>query len=79
MIGGTISLIIPKLNKARYKATLVGCRWAGAVFELLKHLGKCSETKDCKNIKKVKWGPTDQPTDQPTDGSTRLKIWKRAL
>ena len=48
------------LNKARYTATLVVCRWAGAVFELLKHLARSSEAKDRKNIKKVKWGPTDQ-------------------
>ena len=51
-------------------ATLVACGWAGAVFELLKHLGKCSEAKDRKNIKKVKWGPTDQPTSRPTDQPT---------
>ena len=41
-------------NKAGYTATLVACGWAGAVFELLEHLGKCSEAKDRKNIKKVK-------------------------
>ena len=40
------------LNKAGYMATLVACGWAGAVFELLKHLGKCIEAKDRKNIKK---------------------------
>ena len=57
-------------NKAGYTATLVVCGWAGAVFELLEHLGKCSEAKDRKNIKKVKWGPTDQPTDRPTDGQS---------
>ena len=54
-------------NKAGYTATLVACGWAGAEFELLKHLGKCNEAKDRKNIKKVKWGPTNQPTDRPTD------------
>ena len=42
--------------------TPVACRWAGAVFELLEHLGRSSEAKDRKNIKKVKWGPTDGPT-----------------
>ena len=57
-------------NKAGYTATLVACGWAGAVFELLKHLGKCSEAKDRKNIKKVKWGPTNRPTDRPTDGQS---------
>ena len=57
-------------NKAGYTATLVACGWAGALFELLKHLGKCSEAKDRKNIKKVKWGPTDRPTNQPTDRPT---------
>ena len=60
------------MNKAGYTATEVACGWAGAVFELLKHLSKCSEAKDRKNIKKVKWGPTDRPTnkltDQPMDG-----------
>ena len=39
-------------NKAGYTATLVTCGWTGAVFELLKHLGECSEAKDRKNIKK---------------------------
>ena len=50
-------------------ATLVACGWAGAVFELLKHLGKCSEAKDRKNKKKSKMG-TDQPTNQPTNRLT---------
>ena len=50
-------------NKAGYTATPVACGWAGAVLELLEHLGRSSEAKDRKNIKKVKWGPTDQPTD----------------
>ena len=57
-------------NKAGYTATSVACGWAGAVFELLKHLARSSEAKDRKNIKKVKWGPTDRPTDQPTDQPT---------
>ena len=52
-----------KRNKAGYTATPVACGWAGAVIELLKHLGKSSEAKDRKNIKKAKWGPTNQPTD----------------
>ena len=50
-------------NKAGYTATLVACGWAGAVFEFLERFGKCSEAKDHKNIKKVKWGPTNRPTD----------------
>ena len=62
------SAILP--NKAGYTATLVACRWAGAVFELLKHLGKRSEAKDRKNIKKIKWGPTDRPTNRLTDRPT---------
>ena len=53
-----------KKKIVEYTATLVACGWAGAVFELLEHLGKCSEAKDRKNIKKVKWGPTDRPTDE---------------
>ena len=62
---------LEKKNKAGYTTTLVACGWAGAVFELLKHLGKCNEAKDCKNIKKVKRGPpTDRPTDLPTVGPT---------
>ena len=60
------SLVGRLKNKAGYTATLVACGWAGAVFELLKHLGKCSEAKDRKNIKKIKWGPTDGPTDGRT-------------
>ena len=51
------------LNKAGNMATAVACVWAGAVFELLKHLGRSGEAKDRKNIKKVKWGPTNRPTD----------------
>ena len=65
-------------NKAGYTATLVACGWAGAVFELLKHLGKCSEAKDRKNIKKVKWGPTDRPTNQPTDRRTKRGVVSRS-
>ena len=53
-------------NKAGYTATSVACGWAGAVFELLKHLARSSEAKDRKNIKKSKMG-TDQPTDRRTD------------
>ena len=58
------------INKAGYTATPVVCGWAGAVFKLLKHLGKSGKAKDRKNIKKVKWGPTNQPTDRPTDQPT---------
>ena len=58
------------LNKAGYTATSIAWGWAGAVIELLEHLGKSSEAKDRKNIKKVKWGPTDGPTDRPTDGQS---------
>ena len=54
-------------NKAGYTATLVAYGWAGAVSEFLKHLGKCSEAKDRKNIKKSEMG-----TDRPTDGQSRL-------
>ena len=46
------------MNKAGYTATSVACGWAEVVFELLKHLGKCSEAKDRKNKKNVEWGPT---------------------
>ena len=58
-------------------ATLVACGWAGAVFELLKHLGKCSEAKDRKNIKKSKMG-TDQPTNQPTNRRTKRGVESRS-
>ena len=57
-------------NKAGYTATLVACGWAGAVFEFLERFGKCSEAKDHKNIKKVKWGMTNRPTNQLTDGQS---------
>ena len=40
-----------KENKAGYTATLVASGWAGAVFKLLKHLGKSGKAKDRKNIK----------------------------
>ena len=45
------ALLPSSMNKAGYTATPVACGWAGAVFELLKHLGKCSEAKDRKNKK----------------------------
>ena len=48
--------------KAGYTATPVACGWAVAVFELLERLGRSSEAKDRKNIKKVKWGPTNGRT-----------------
>ena len=48
-------------NKAGYTATPVACGWAGAVFELLKHLGRSSDAKDRKNIKKKENG--DQSTN----------------
>ena len=57
-------------NKAGYTATSVACGWAGAVIESLEHLGKSGEAKDRKNIKKVKWGPTNQPTNRRTDGQS---------
>ena len=45
-----------KRNKDGYTATPVACVWAGAVFELLKHLGRSSEAKDGKNHKQVAQG-----------------------
>ena len=62
--------------------SLTACGWAGAVFELLKHLGKSSEAKDRKKLKKVKWGLTDRPTDRRTklvleSRSTRLRSEKK--
>ena len=67
-----------KQNKAGYTATPVACGWAGAVFELPEHLGRSSEAKDRKNIKKVKWGPTNRPTDRPTDGRTKRGVESRS-
>ena len=56
-------------NKARNTATPVACGWAGAEFELPEHLGRSSEAKDRKNIKKVK---LDRPTNQPADGKSKV-------
>ena len=47
----SLIIIVDFLNKTGYTATPVACGWAGAVFELLQHLGRSSEAKDCKNIK----------------------------
>ena len=67
-------------NKVGYTATLVVCGRAGAVFELLEHLGKCSEAKDRKNIKKVKWGPTNQPTYRWTkQGVESRSTWLKMI
>ena len=66
-------------NKAGYTATPVACGWAGAVFELLEHLRRSSEAKDRKNIKKVKWGPTNRPTDQPTNRPTNQRTDGQSL
>ena len=60
-------------NKAGYTASPVACGWAGAVFELLEHLGRNSEAKDRKNPKKVKCdGLTDGPTDRRTDQQSEV-------
>ena len=45
---------------AGYTATLVACEWAGAAFELLKHLARSSEARNCKN--KVRCRVTKQGT-----------------
>ena len=61
-------------NKAGYTAAIVACGWAGAVFELLKHLARSCEANDRKNIKKVKYdgktedGPAGGRTERQTDG-----------
>ena len=46
-------------DKAGYTATPVACGWAGAAFEVIKHLGWNSETKD-----------REKHTDGWTDGRT---------
>ena len=71
-------------NRARYTATPVACGRAVVVFQLLEHLGRSIESKDRKNMKKVKWGPTDQPTNRRTkrgeeSRSTRLKSQERGF
>ena len=38
-------------NKAGHTAALVARGWAGAVFELLEHLGRNSVVKDRKKVK----------------------------
>ena len=50
--GGSEKQSKKEKNKAGYTATSVACGWAGAVFELLKHLARSSEAKDRKNTKK---------------------------
>ena len=42
----------------------------GPYLRSLDHLGRSGEVKKVKQIKKVKWGPTNQPTNQPTDQRT---------
>ena len=58
--------MIPKVsdvvmeNKAGYTVTPVACGWAGAIFEVTKHLGRSGEAKKTKKPKKVK---CDRRTD----------------
>ena len=55
------------INKTGYTATLVACRWAGAIFEVTRPFGQEQCGQRIKDIKKVK---CDQPTDQPTNGQS---------
>ena len=59
-MGHSKASVRKRKKKAGYTATPVACGWAGTVFELREHLGKSSDAKDSKNIKEVKWGPTDE-------------------
>ena len=42
----------------------------GLYLRSLDHLGRSGEVKKVKQIKKVKWGPTDRLTNQLTDRQT---------
>ena len=58
-------------NKAGYTATLVACRWAGAVLEkVTRAFGQEPYAQKDKKRQKIKRGPTNQPTDRPTDRPT---------
>ena len=58
------------INKVGYTATPVTCGIVGGqgrYLRSLNHLGRNSEAKDGKNLKKVKCdGPTDRWMDGPT-------------
>ena len=66
-----ISSSIHYLNKAGYTATLVACRWAGAVIEVTSSFGQVQWGQRLQKQKKSKvWrtdGRTDGPTDRPRD------------
>ena len=53
-------------NKAGYMATVVTCRWVGAIFEVTRPFWG-QGNKIIKKGKRVSDQPTDQKTDQPTD------------
>ena len=46
-------------KKARYTATLVACRWAGAMLEVTRASGQEPHAQKHKYAEKVKRGPTD--------------------
>ena len=58
-------------------ATLVACRWAGAVLEKFTWVsGQELYARKAQKLQKVKWGPTVQPsnqlTEQPIDQFTNV-------
>ena len=56
-----------EMNKAGYTATLVACRWAGAVLEkVIRASGQEPYAQKAQKRRKSKKG-TDQPTDRRTD------------
>ena|ERR1712074_155179 len=56
-----------EMNKAGYTATLVACRWAGAVLEkVIRASGQEPYAQKAQKRQKSKKG-TDQPTNRPTD------------
>jgi len=71
-----------EMNKARYTATPVACRWAGAVFEVTWSIGQEQWGLRPQKPKKSKvWrtdGQTDRPTAKQTDGLTKQGVESRS-
>ena len=60
-------------NKARYTATLVACRWAGAVLEKLSRAsGQEQYAQKAQKAEKVKG---DRQTNQPTDRRSNGRVF----
>ena len=67
-----ISSSIHYLNKAGYTATLVACRWAGAVIKKTNPIIRAEAVTQKPPVTRKKLTRTDGLTEHPTDGHSGL-------